>query len=181
MTALLKFGASACLALGFALASCKTEPTEKAVASGAPSAASALPSAEPPKPWYVGTWSGDYSAQLFKVESGPGAVKDWSKDDGSKASGPGKLTLRIDDGGAIDGDSEGALGALTARGQVDGETLRIALQPKDSSSAQTDAQSFSGTLLGSRSGDAVRGRLQASSGDSLTVREASIELKKQSP
>jgi hypothetical protein len=160
-------------ALGFG--ACKTESAEPAAASAAPSAPAAA-SAAPQKPWFEGAWSGEFSAKAFKVEQGPGAVKEWAKDDGSKASGPGKVTLRISEQGAIDGQAEGALGPLAASGQVDGETLRVTLRATDTSS---DKSAFFGVLLGTKAGDAIKGRLQASSGDSLTVREATIELKKQ--
>jgi len=166
--------------LAFAMAACKTEAPEPVAGSAAPSApalATAVPSA-PARPWYAGSWSGEYSAKPFKVEPGPGAVKEWAKDDGAKASGPGKLTLRIDDAGAVEGQGDGALGPLEASGQVDGDTVRVTLR---AGGAAADGAAFFGMLLGSRAGDAIQGRIQASSGDSLTVREARVELKKQNP
>jgi hypothetical protein len=159
-----------------ALTACKKEPEKTTAPSAAPSALAPAPSAAPAKPWYVGAWGGDYSASQFKVESGPGAVKDWTKDDGSKASGPGKLVLRISEEGAIEGEGEGSLGALKATGQIDGDTVRATLRP-----GSADAAGFSGFLLGAREGDVIKARLQASSGDSLTVRQATVELKKQPP
>jgi len=176
MTRLSSPWAPQCLCLAaLALVACKKEPVQQAAPSAAPSAAAPVASAVPAKPWFVGAWGGEYSAALFKVESGPGAVKDWAKDDGAKASGPGKLILRISEEGAIDGEGDGSLGSLKATGQVDGDTVRATLRP-----GSADA-SFSGFLLGAREGDVIKARLQASSGDSLTVRQATVELKKQPP
>lgn len=166
-----------------ALLACnKTPPAGDGPSPSAAPSAAAAPSASaaaPAKPWYAGTWAGEYTAKAFKVENEPGAVKEWIKDDGTKASGPGKLTLRIAVDGSIEGESEGALGALQASGLIDGETVRVSLRA--SPEATRDTPSFSGTLIGSRKGDVIEGRVQASSGDSLTVREASFALAKQEP
>jgi hypothetical protein len=167
---------SAASVLVLALMACRTEAAKPTAGSATPSAPPPAPSATPEKPWYEGSWSGEYSAKLFKVESGPGAVKEWIQDDGAKSSGPGKLTLRIDGDGAIQGQGEGALGPLEANGRVDGDTLRVTLRATGPATA--DGTGFFGLLLGNREGDAIKARLQASTGNSLTVREASLELKK---
>lgn len=160
---------------GLALAGCKAKPSEAApasasVASGAP-AASAPPAAA--KPWFSGHFSGEYQAKLAAVEVKSGAVKEWAADDGKASSGPGKLNLQISDDGLVDGSGEGALGPSRASGKVEDDTLRVQFTPDDKAGLH-------GTLVASRDGDGFKGTLQASSGDSLRVRGAAVELKKQS-
>lgn len=160
---------------GLALAACKAEPKEAAPASA--SAASAVPAQSAPpapaKPWFSGHFSGEYQAKLAPVEIKAGAVKEWATDDGKSSSGPGKLSLQIGDDGVVDGSSEGALGPGRATGKVEDDTLRVQLTPDDRTGLH-------GTLVASRDGDGFKGTLQASSDDSLRVRGAAIELKKQS-
>ena len=139
--------------------------TASAVASAAPAAERAV------KPWFSGGFSGEYLAKVAAVEVKAGAIKEWTKDDGKLASGPGKLSLQIDDAGKVDGTSEGALGASQVTGKVEDDTLRIQLSPADDAGLH-------GVLVATRSGDGFKGAIEASSGDSLRVRTASIELKK---
>src|SRR4051812_10470064 len=99
--------AAACGAL---VASCKT-PTSDARAHASTASAALVGSppvaaAAPRKPWFSGGFSGQYEAKVAVVEVKVGAVKEWSKDDGKLASGPGKLSLQIDDAGQVDGTSE---------------------------------------------------------------------------
>jgi hypothetical protein len=101
-----------------------------------------------------------------------GAVREWAADDGKAASGAGKITLTIADDGAVDGTSEGALGAGHVTGKVDDDTLRVQLAPSDDAGLH-------GVLVASREGDGFKGAIQASSGDSLRVRQAAIQLVKQ--
>lgn len=152
---------------------CKS-PTSDAVPStsvSAPAVASAAP--EPPKarPWFSGGFSGEYQAKLATVDVKAGAIKEWAKDDGKLASGAGKLTLQIDDAGQVDGTSEGALGAGHVSGKVEDDTLRVQLSPADDSGLH-------GVLIATRAGDGFKGSIEASTGDSVRVRTASIELKK---
>jgi hypothetical protein len=160
--------------VAFGLSACKT-PSSSATPS-ASAAASAVDSGPPPavakvKPWFSGGFSGQYQAKVAPVEIKVGAVKEWSKDDGKLASGPGKIELAIDDAGQVDGTSEGALGAGHVGGKVEGDTLRVQLSPADDTGLH-------GVLVATREGDGFKGSIEASSGDSLTVRTASIELKK---
>jgi hypothetical protein len=167
---------AACTALAL-VSSCKTSASDASPAtSAAPSAqTSAAPSASvaaKPKPWFSGGFSGSYEAKLAPVEVTVGAVKEWKSDDGKLSSGPGKLTLQVDDDGMVDGSSEGALGADHASGKVEDDTLRVVLAP-------TDPSGLRGVLVATRDGDGFKGSIQASSSDSLRVRSASVELKKQ--
>lgn len=160
-------------------ASCKTEkqptpaPAVSAVSSPAASAAAAPPeAAKAGKPWFSGAFSGEYQAKLSPMDVKVGAVREWSKDDGKASSGPGKLELKIDDDGVVDGTSEGSLGTAHVTGKVEEDTLRIQFDPSDDAGLH-------GVLVASRDGEGFKGSILASSGDSLRVREASIELKKQ--
>ncbi len=178
MTAVWVHGAAwfgACAALTLALAGCKGHPSDAAPAASAAVAAAAPSSSAPApkaKPWFSGGFSGEYQAKLAPVEIKTGAVKEWGTDDGKAASGTGKLTLQIDDDGMVDGSGEGALGASHATGKVEDDTLRVLLAPSDNTGLH-------GTLVASRDGDGFKGTLQASSSDSLRVRSAAVELKKQ--
>ncbi|MEI9953742.1 MAG: hypothetical protein WDO74_33380 [Pseudomonadota bacterium] len=166
--------AAACSAL-FGVASCKTPASDAApspqaspvaVVGSAPAAVAAHV-----KPWFVGGFAGQYEAKTATVEIKVGAVKEWTKDDGKLSSGAGKLSLQIDDAGQVDGTSEGALGAGHVSGRVEDDTLRVQLSP-------TDDAGLHGVLVATRDGDGFKGSIEASSGDSLRVRSAAIELKK---
>jgi len=164
-------------ACGFSLGvvGCKTAtsdaaPSASAAASAVVGSASAAVVA-PAKPWFSGSFSGQYEAKLAAVEIKVGAVKEWTKDDGKLSSGKGVLSLQIDDAGLVDGTSEGALGAGQVSGKVEQDTLRVRLEPSDDAGLH-------GVLVATRDGDGFKGLIEASSGDSLRVRSASIELKK---
>lgn len=163
---------SLCLMLAL-LAGCKTEPKPEA-APAASTTASAAPEAVavPAKAaWFVGEFSGQYESKLVPVDIKVGAVREWSKDDGNASSGPGKLSLKIAEDGTVEGTSEGSLGAARVTGKVEEDTLRIQLDPSDDAGLH-------GVLVASRDGDGFKGAINASSGDSLRVRQATIELKK---
>jgi len=157
-------------------ASCKTQPAPPTPAAAADSATASASATNAPaskaKPWFSGSFQGNYEAKLAPVEIKVGAVKEWGTDDGKAMSGPGKLALTIDDDGVVDGTSEGALGASHASGKVEDDTLRVTLAP-------TDTSGLRGVLVATKEGDGFRGSIEASSGDSLKVRQAPIELKKQ--
>jgi len=71
----------------------------------------------------------------------------------------------------VDGTSEGALGAGQVSGKVEDDTLRVQLSPVDDAGLH-------GVLVAKRDGDGFKGSIEASSGDSVRIRTASIELKK---
>jgi hypothetical protein len=153
---------------------CKAHADEHTAAASATAAAAASLSAAPTspvKPWFSGDFQGNYEAKLAPVEVKVGAVKEWLSDDGKSASGPGKLELKIDDDGLVDGAAEGALGTSHASGKVEDDTLRVVLAP-------SDASGLHGVLVATKDGDGFRGSIEASSSDSLRVRQAPIELKK---
>jgi hypothetical protein len=121
------------------------------------------------------TWTGSYDARHHAIEMSKkeGAVRDWSEDDGKLHSGTGKIALTIGDDGAVTGSSTGALGELVVAGELDGDTLRLKLTPRDPGAEKA----FFGTLIAKRSSGMFVGKIQASSGDSLTVRNAPVELR----
>jgi hypothetical protein len=144
------------------------------VAAKASAAVSAKP-APPPAPWFVGTWQGSYDAQHYLIEmtKGQGAVREWGDDDGGTGEGEGKITLQVTEDGAISGAASGPLGDMVASGQVDEDDFRVRLSPK-----APGERAFNGVFVAKRKGDSLSGRLQASTGDSRTVRDAPVELKK---
>jgi hypothetical protein len=166
--------ATACRALALG-ASCKAHAEDHAPAASAAapiaSAITASPTAKV-KPWFSGAYQGSYEAKLAPVQVKIGAVKEWATDDGKASSGQGKLELEIDDEGLVDGASEGALGAGRATGKVEDGTLRVVLAPNETTGLH-------GVLVATRDGDGFRGSIEASSGDSLRVRQASVALRKQ--
>ncbi len=159
--------------------SCKQQSEQpQPAASGSVASAAAAPSASadalPQKSWYEGSWSGSYSAERYAIELPIGSVPAWSKDDGSKASGPGELKLTVDADGLVSGSAKGALGSHVVRGRVMEDTMRLELLPEEPSS-----EALRGAGLTQREGESLKGELRASSGDSLTVRKASLTLTKQ--
>lgn len=160
-----------------ALVACKQEgapapaASQTAAASAAPSASVA---AAPAKPWYEGSWSGTYAAERHVIELPIGAVAAWAKDDGTRASGPGDVKLTVDADGLVSGSAKGALGAHAVRGRVVDETITLELVPEEPT-----VEALRGSGLTRREGEALKGELKASSGDSLTVRKASLTLSKQ--
>lgn len=160
---------AACAAL--AVTGCKAKPSPATAPSGAVPLVAPAVSAHV-KPWFSGNFAAEYQVKRAPVEVKSGAVKEWAADDGKSGSGPGKLSLQIADDGSVDGSAEGALGQSHATGKVEDDTLRVQLTPRD----QTGLH---GILIASREGDGFKGTLQASSGDSLRVRGAVVELKKQ--
>jgi hypothetical protein len=163
--------ASLALASGCKAAASVAGPAPSASQVAAPSTSVVAPAAKA-KPWFAGGFSGQYEAKLAPVEVKTGALREWSTDDGKAASGAGKVTLTIDDNGVVDGSSEGALGPSHASGKVEDDTLRVAFVPDDPTSLR-------GVLVATREGDGFKGTMQASSSDSLKVRSAAVELKKQ--
>jgi hypothetical protein len=155
--------------------SCKTPSTDAVPNPGTSAAAPVASAPKAPAPaaksWFVGGFAGDYEAKPATVQIKVGALKEWTKDDGKLSSGPGKLNLKIDEAGKVEGTSEGALGAGHVSGKVEDDTLRVQLSPADDAGLH-------GVLVATRVGDGFKGSIEASSGDSLRVRSAAVELKK---
>ncbi len=168
------FGLVASAAVSLGSTDCKShvDSREQVASAQAPAASTSAVVEAPKKPWFSGAFQGSYDAKLSPVEVKTGAVREWAADDGKLSSGPGKLELNIAADGTVDGSGDGSLGASHASGKVEDDTLRVTLAPSDSSGLH-------GVLVATRDGDGFRGSIEASSGDSLKVRQAAIELKKQ--
>jgi hypothetical protein len=164
------------LVLVIASSGCRKESAPAAVGSALASAVASAPPPKP-KPWYQGKWSGKYTAALQPIEPLPGTVREWKLDDGGAASGSGTLELELDERGVASGKAQGPLGALAVNGNVDEETVRLTLEP----GAPAGDKDFRGVLVARREGAVLRGTLRASSGDSLTVRVAEVELARVEP
>lgn len=153
----------------------KAAPTASATPNASAVSSAAATPPEKQLPWYAGAWSGTYDAQHFLIEMDKkqGAVRAWSEDDGGRGTGEGSVSLTVTEAGAISGEAKGPLGEHVLSGQVDEDTLRVKLMPK-----APGADAFTGFFLVKKQGEGLEGRLQASSGDSLTVRDAPVKLQK---
>jgi hypothetical protein len=151
-----------------------TAPSASATAAPAPVSAAPLRSAAPKAPWFEGPWHGSYEAQRYKLEAPKNeGAREWKDDDGGAHTGDGTIALEVSAAGTISGRANGPLGSQTVSGEVDGELFRIRFVP-----SAGGARSFHGVAVLRREGAALGGRIQSSSGDSLTVRDAAIELSK---
>lgn len=150
---------------------------EASAASGASSAAAAASAKPPEAPWYVGEWHAPLDVQRYQIEQTKeeGKIKAWADAADTKATGKGELLLKIDEAGKVTGTVTGPLGELAAAGMVDDQTLRVNFQP---TKLLTPPEMFNGVLLAEKSDKGFAGDLKASSGDSLTVRKASVVLSK---
>lgn len=164
------------LALLLALGCDKPAPPPPAASASAAPVASAPP--PPPSSQPVeqnattGKWSGSYQAQHYQMEAPKGeGAREWAGDDGGAHAGSGSVSLVVAESGEIRGSAAGALGEHNLVGEVDGETFRVRFAPK-----QPGDRAFGGFTILTREGGAMKGRLQASTGDSKTVRDALISV-----
>lgn len=154
---------------------CQQTPKSDAVAAGsaapslAPTVATPAASAAAADSWFVGAWQGVFQAELFRLEVPLGGMKEWKADDGKQASGDAKLSLQAAADGSVTGTSSGALGELSVVGHVDGDRATLTL-------ASPQPAGFHGVILVSRAPEGMSGTLNASSGDSLRVRQAKVTL-----
>ena len=171
-----------CVAIALVAMGCDkpAPPAPAASASAAPQAPSAAPAASATTapsaaPAKEQSWRGEYTAQAYAIEvpKNEGA-REWGADDGGELSGKGTLGFTVAASGAIHGSASGALGEHDVVGQVEGDALRIRFVPK----APGD-RAFGGVAVLAREGDAMKGRLQGSTGDSKTVRDALISVSRE--
>jgi hypothetical protein len=128
------------------------------------------------------TWVGRYTAApgSLYVPEGP----EWQNvrfrgEDASVGLGEGDMTVAIDSAGRASGSVEGPLGPM----HVDGV---MTLEPADASTPAFEASlfpgdsgaSFSGTVVGERTGDRVAGTLRVSLPTANVVREARFTLER---
>src|SRR5690606_3263784 len=103
---------------------------------GAPPDPGATPMAEPPSApapaaWFEGMWHGDLELEVAAPQEGAGLPAQWKSDPGG-VLGPARLSLSVDGNGVVQGALSGE-NPLIARGILQEETLRIALEPRASS------------------------------------------------
>jgi hypothetical protein len=134
-------------------------------------------SVAPAKPaaWFEGKWKGSYDAAQYTIETPEknSGAREWKDDDGGTHVGDGTLELEIAADGRITGTAKGALGDHTVTGEVDETKFRISFVPQEPGD-----RAFSGSAVLDKSGEGVKGRLSASTGDSKTVRDAAVVLDK---
>lgn len=147
-------------------------PASASISKALPPASAGGPAVALTKNPYAGRWSGTYEAALERVVLPVGGIRAWKEDDGAAGAGKGTLSVEVSADGSARGEATGPLGAQTLRGIADEHGLRLTLAPKE-----PDVRGFSGTLVAAKSADRVTGQLRASSGDSLVVRKASVELR----
>ncbi len=163
-----------------AAATTQSAPVPSSGSSEKTAAASAAPSAFaapeiPVDATLVGTWEGSYDAKKGEVEM-PSRVKDKvrSKDDGKMAIGAGTIKLVINKDNELEGTAEGALGASSVRGKVEGDEVRAQFFPTN----PLDKQAMFGIVSGKRKDDRIDARIRVANGDASVVREADIVLRK---
>jgi hypothetical protein len=164
----------AALLLLLATACQQTQKADPLAAASAGANAAAVASAAasvavPAKAWFEGAWQGVFRAELFRVETAAGGVKEWKQDDGKVGSGEGKLTLEAASDGSVTGSSSGALGNLAVSGHVDGDRVALVL-------SSAEPAGFHGVILATQTPDGMQGTLNASSGDSLQARQAKVTI-----
>jgi hypothetical protein len=128
----------------------------------------------PERAWFEGSWQGAFEAQLFRVEVPVGGVKEWKTDDGKRASGAATLKLAIGADGVVSGSASGALGELLVSGRAEAERVALSLRA-------VEPDGFHGFMLASQTPEGMRGTLNASSADSLSVRRAEVALSRAKP
>jgi hypothetical protein len=170
---------SAALALVVALlAACTSKQRDETSTDPESTVAAPVParSVASPRPWYQGTWQGKYDAKRHQLDVAPdaGRIRAWDDDDGTRGTGTGVLEIAIDADGRVTGSSKGALGDLSASGAVEGESVRLRLLPRPGA----PGLAFAGYMVAERNSEVLTGVLRASSGDSLLVRRAEVELEK---
>jgi hypothetical protein len=152
------------------VAACQKAATEQS-SPGPSASAFSVPAASVPAPvaraWYEGAWQGGFQAELLRIEMAAGGVKEWKQDDGKQGSGPGTLSLDVAADGSASGHASGALGQLSIVGRVEGD--RAALQL-----ISAESGGFHGVIVAAQTPDGMKGTLNASSGDSLQVRQAAV-------
>lgn len=170
------------LAAAALLAACDKPAPPAPAASASAAAVVAAPSASAPseKPaakTATSKWSGSYEAQHYQIESPKNeGAREWAADDGGAHAGKGSIAFGVSETGSLRGTASGPLGEHDVIGEVDGDTFRVRLVPK-----QPGDKAFGGFAILTREGQTLKGRLQASSGDSKTVRDALITITEGDP
>jgi hypothetical protein len=169
-----------CLVAGAFVAACSKGSTEAtpapsasapvASSSAAPSASAAAPSASA---GVSSSWKGTYKSAAATLTVGADWKKvHWSDTQSTDGVGDGTLTLAVDGAtGHATGTVDGPLGPATIDGVVAEGKLSAAVRRKDPSD-----HGFTGTLLGSVTGDHAEGTMNVSLGTANALRTATFVL-----
>jgi hypothetical protein len=154
-----------------------TESPPPAASSKAPVASAStpvVPSAAPAASAGVApSWHGTYKSAASALSVPPEWKKvHWSDTQSTTGLGDGAMTLTVDAAtGRVSGALEGPLGPATLDGAVADGKLSATVRRKD----PTD-HGFTGTMVGSMSGDHAEGTMDVSLGTAGVVRSASFVL-----
>jgi hypothetical protein len=120
-------------------------------------------------------WRGRYKSEqgsFFVPDASEWSGVKWRGDDAGAGLGEGTLELEIDSAsGTVVGTTSGAVGDTRVTGTIVGKEIMATLRRKDPSD-----RGFTGTLLATRSGEAVTGTMRLSPGDAHVIREATFSL-----
>ncbi len=116
------------------------------------------------------SWSGHYTAIVGSL-----TVPEWTGvrfrgEDASVGLGDGEMNVTIGADDRASGSLDGALGATKIEGSLHADDFGATLVPDDL------RQGFSGTAIGSRSGDHIAGTMRLSLPTGNVVREATFTL-----
>jgi len=165
------------IALATASGACSKAPSGPRSDAGPPSAAAApaiAKDASPPAPEAVARWSGTYAsapATLYIPTDWKGVH--WKVPETAAGVGDGALTVTVDPStGRVSGAVDGPLGPARVEGVVSDGGVAAMLSRKDPSD-----RGFTGTMVGSISGDTLTGSLHVSAAEASAVRSATFTLK----
>lgn len=116
-------------------------------------------------------WRGSYhseSATVFVPPEWKGVR--WNVPDSSGGLGDGPMTLEVSSG-RVSGSLDGPLGPASIDGVVSGPTITANIARRDPAD-----QGYSGTLVGTVTGDGVAGTMNLSRGEASAVRTATFSL-----
>jgi len=166
------------LAVIGALAACDPSsggaPSPVASALAPLAASSAAPSrVAPPAPTVARSWHGAYRSAVSTLTVPPDWKKvHWSDLQSTAGVGEGTMALTVDGPtGHLSGTVDGPLGPATVDGVLADGNLAASLRRRDPSD-----QGFTGTLLGSLTGDHVEGTMNVSLGLASALRSATFHL-----
>lgn len=150
-------------------------PTAPAPSASEAASAANSGAAGPSPESLAGSWEGGYDAKKGRIDM-PSGVPDPARtaDDGKTAAGAGTVKITIAPDGDVTGTSQGALGAASVRGKIDGKMLRASFVPVD----PLAKQAMTGVLVGIIKGDTITAELRVAGPDAVLVRQSNVELKK---
>ncbi|HTM45556.1 MAG TPA: hypothetical protein VL137_11410 [Polyangiaceae bacterium] len=126
------------------------------------------------QPWFVGHWSGSYRAQAVEpaLQAPEAAQEQWHTASATTPSN-GVLSLRVAPNGEAQGDSAGDLGQAKLAGHAQADAIKLRFEAGESNGG------YAGTLILRRENASLCvGTLRVSTGDSLAIRQASVNLKR---